>query len=100
MGMRTTRDRRGKVKLDVDKRWPDGRRLTRVVSNRTVGKKLLVRIEESIIMGTWRALREELSRKNGPDESNPSIADLAETYLDKTSVDGGRLDFVSASALF
>ena len=64
MGVNQRKDRRGREKVYVDKTWPDGKRFTRVVPNRTIGKKLLARIEESIAMETWRAFRQELNRRN------------------------------------
>ena len=52
----------GKKRFTVRKRWPDGSEINRFVKNRTIGKALLSRVEESITMGTWRELREELQR--------------------------------------
>jgi len=53
---------KGKKRIAVRKRWPDGSEIYRIVSNRTQGKQLLGRIEDAITMGTWRKLREDLRR--------------------------------------
>lgn len=91
MGVNERKDRRGRKKVYVDKRWPDGVQFRRVVQNRTVGKKLLARIEESIVMGTWRALRDELNR---PDEDVPqTIRELAPLYLAHCRTRNRRPDF-------
>ena len=52
----------GKKRIAIRKRWPDGSEIYRFVKNRTIGKALISRIEESITMGTWRELRNELQR--------------------------------------
>jgi integrase len=62
MGIIESKDANGKKRFAVRKRWPDGSEIYRYVANRTIGKALLSRIEESITMGTWRDLREELRR--------------------------------------
>jgi len=74
------RDRRGNPRVVVSKRWPDGSRFRRYVPNITIGKKILARIEESIAMGTWRALKEEL-RHEADDEA--TIRSFSEVYLNE-----------------
>lgn len=61
MGIIEERDRHGKKRIAVRKRWPDGSECFRYVENKTVGKKLLSRINEAIAMGTWRQLKKELA---------------------------------------
>src|SRR5215471_14634463 len=73
-------DRRGNPRVVVSKRWPDGSRFRRYVPNITIGKKTLARIEESIAMGTWRALKEEL--KHEADEE-ATIRSFSEIYLNE-----------------
>lgn len=80
MGVRERRDRNGSMRVYVDRRWPDGRRFLRVVPNKTVGKRVLARIEESIAMGTWREFRKELSTEKTP-RTVSTIADVAEKYM-------------------
>ncbi len=62
MGINLVRDRHGNEKVEVSRRWPDGSRFRRYVPSKSVGKKTLARIEESIAMGTWRKLKEELAK--------------------------------------
>src|SRR5262245_8296001 len=71
-----SRDRRGNPRVVVSKRWPDGSRFRRYVPNITIGRKTLARIEESIAMGTWRALKEELSRGVDPSLTIDGLADV------------------------
>ncbi len=62
MGVNEWKDRRGKLRIYVQKQWPDGSRFKRVATNKTVANNLLKRIENSIVMGTWRELKVELAR--------------------------------------
>ena len=62
MGVNEWLDGRGKLRWFVSKRWPDGSRFKRVATNKTVAKNLLKRIENSIVMGTWRELKAVLAR--------------------------------------
>lgn len=89
MAVHEWRDRRGKSRVYVSKRWPDGRRFKRVVPTRTAGKKLLARIEESIAMGTWRDLRVRLDRP----EENPTLAEFKPIYLKWCRAHNRRPDF-------
>ena len=57
--------KRGKPKIEVRKRWPDGTTFRRYYSNVTLAKKVSARVEESIVMGTWQEFREELSQGKG-----------------------------------
>ena len=51
----------GKLYVVASRLWPDGSRLRRRCPNRTVAKALLSRVDEAIVMGTWRGLKRELS---------------------------------------
>ena len=91
MGLYRGKDRRGKPRYYVEKRWPEGSgRFKRVVPNRTIGKKLLARIEESIAMGTWRQLREELSRGA---QKVVTLQDLSREYLEHCRTVNRRPEF-------
>jgi len=90
MGVNQRKDRRGREKVYVDKTWPDGKRFTRVVPNRTIGKKLLARIEESIAMETWRAFRQELNRRG---DAPVTVSDLETEYLAYCSIKNRRPEF-------
>lgn len=78
MGINHVRDHKGRSRIQLSKRWPDGSRFRRYFSNVTVARKTLSRIEESITMGTWRKLQEELTHGR---EAEITIAQFAETYL-------------------
>jgi site-specific recombinase XerD len=75
-----SRDRRGNVRWSVSKRWPDGSRFRRFVPNNTIGKKILARIEESIAMGTWRALKDELAHESDEEET---VETFSKIYLNE-----------------
>ena len=92
MAINKWRDRNRKMKIYVSKRWPDGSRFRRVMPNKTIAKKALSRIDESIAMGTWRKLKEEFSQQDH--QRNPTIKEFAEIYLNQyCSVQNRRPDF-------
>ena len=78
MGINHVRDHKGRSRIQLSKRWPDGSRFRRYFSNVTVAKKTLSRIEEAIVMGTWRELREEFTHGRQVDLT---IVQFAEIYL-------------------
>ena len=90
MGVYKHKDRRGKERVYVDKRWPDGGRYKRVQPNLTVARKTLARIQEAIAMGTWRELREELEVCG---DRPQTIADLSTPYLKHCRIKNRRPDF-------
>ncbi len=53
--------KRGKRRIEVRKRWPDGTTLRRYYPNMTLANHVKARIEESIVTGSWRELKEEFS---------------------------------------
>ena len=61
MAINREKDHKGRKRIVVSKYWPDASRFRRYFPNMTVAKKAMARIEESIAMGTWKELREELS---------------------------------------
>ena len=71
--------KRGKVRIEVRKRWPDGTTFRRYYPNMTVAKQDHVRIEESIITGKWPALKQDLSgyRK----DTELTVGGFADIYL-------------------
>jgi len=86
MAVNREKDRNGIVRVVVSKRWPDGARFRRYFPNPTVARKTLARIEESIVMGTWRRLKEELTPNRNVDTdrtSDPTIREFAEVYLEQ-----------------
>ena len=78
MGFKKVKDHTGRTRIELSKYWPDRSRYRRYVPNPTVAKKVTARIDEAIAMGTWRELKEELSRNGGDD---PKIADFADVYF-------------------
>ena len=72
------KDHKGRKRIVVSKYWPDGTRFRRYFTNRTVAKKAMARIEESIAMGTWPELKEELVRGV---EKGITISGFSEIYL-------------------
>src|SRR2546428_10799771 len=86
MAVNREKDRNGTMRVVVSRRWPDGSRFRRYFSNPTIAKKTLARIEESIAMGSWRRLKEELTpgRSVKADQANdPTVREFAEVYLNK-----------------
>ena len=62
MAINQEKDHKGRERIVVSKYWPDGSRFRRYFPNMTVAKKTMARIEESIAMGTWPEMKEELAR--------------------------------------
>jgi hypothetical protein len=86
MAVNREKDRNGTMRVVVSKRWPDGSRFRRYFLNPTIAKKTLTWIEESIVMGSWRQLKEELTpnRKANADRTNdPTVREFAEVYLEQ-----------------
>lgn len=53
--------KRGKVHIEVRRRWPDGNEFRRFMPNMTVAKQVKARIEVAIADGAWRKLKDELT---------------------------------------
>ncbi|MEE8584763.1 MAG: site-specific integrase, partial [Acidobacteriota bacterium] len=71
--------RRGRKVLVLSVFWPDGMRFRRQMPNRTQAKNLEARIRASIVEGTCRNLRGQLS--GAPEDRNPTILEFSEFYL-------------------
>ena len=61
MGIYKAKDRQGQTRYVVSRRWPQGGRLRKYAPNLASAKALLMRIENSILEGTWRKLKQELA---------------------------------------
>src|SRR5215470_13679174 len=72
------KDHKGRTRIEVSKYWPDGSRFRRYVPNPTLAKTLDARISAAIATGTWKDLKEQLSRSK--EVSNPSIDEFADIY--------------------
>ncbi len=81
MGINLVRDRHGNQRVEVSRRWPDGSRFRRYAVNRTAAKKVLARIEEAIFSGTWRELKEELSRRH--EETPKTLEEFSKVFLEQ-----------------
>ncbi len=92
MGVNEWRDRRGKLRIYVTKQWPDGSRFKRTAPNKTTANNLLKRIDESIVMGTWRKLKAELARGSRL-EKNPTLREFSAEYLKYCHAKNRRPDF-------
>ncbi len=62
MAINREKDHKGQKRIVVSKYWPDASRFRRYFPNMTMAKKTMARIEESIAMGTWPEMKEELAR--------------------------------------
>lgn len=70
--------RTGKKYVICSKYWPDGSRLRRRCTNKTLAKQLLVRIESAIALGTWSEMKRELTE--GP-RKDLTIREFSKVYL-------------------
>ena len=73
--------RSGKERIEVRKRWPDGREFRRFYSNMRSAKHMLARIEGSIVDGSWQDLRREVSGQQ--DRKQLTVEDFSETFMEK-----------------
>jgi integrase len=86
------KDHKGRTRIEVSKYWPDGGRFRRYVPNPTIAKNLDARISAAIATGTWKDLKEQLSRSK--EVSNPSIDEFADIYYrDHCLIRNKRPDF-------
>ena len=79
MSVRVQRDKYGRSNVVCDRRWPDGKRFRKIMPNKTVAKKIDLRIASAIAVGTWRELREELLYGT---RSDYSVTEYADHYLE------------------
>ncbi|MDA2924977.1 site-specific integrase [Acidobacteria bacterium AH-259-L09] len=73
--------KRGKSRIEVRKRWPDGTTFRRFMPNMTVAKRLWNEIEVAIARGTWRELKEQLAGTK-KDPSDFTVEEFAKIYLE------------------
>lgn len=72
---------RGKSRIEVRKRWPDGTNFRRHYPNKRKAKQVLTQIEASIYDGTWPDLKRRLNgNKNG---ATPTIREFSKRFLDE-----------------
>ncbi len=80
MGINRVKDHRGKTRIQVSKRWPDGSRFRRYFPNATVAKNTLTRIEAAIVQGVWQELKEELLHQQ-PEQV--TVESFSKRFLDE-----------------
>jgi len=71
--------KRGKRRIEVRKRWPDGNTFRRYCPNKSRAERMLRKIEQSIEDGTWREHRRELQHGTS---SEVSVGQYADHYLE------------------
>ena len=71
--------KRGKPRIEVRKRWPDGTTFRRYMPNMTVAKQRINEIELAIAKGTWKELQRQL--QGTPEEKELTVEGLGDIYL-------------------
>ncbi len=71
--------KRGKKRIEVRKRWPDGTTFRRYYPNKSRAERMLRKIEQAIEDGTWRECRSELQHGTSSEES---VEQYAHHYLE------------------
>lgn len=81
MGICKEKDRKGRVRYVCSKYWPDGSgRLRRYAPNLKAARALLTRVETTILDGSWRELKKELS---GSETGNPTIEQFSARFIEE-----------------
>ncbi len=74
--------KRGKPRIELCRRWPDGSTFRRYYPNKTSEKTVLARIEVSILDGSWPVLREGISEKSV--SRGLTIEEFSERFLEES----------------
>ena len=75
--------KRGKSRIEVRKRWPDGTTFRRHMPNMTAAKQLLSEIEVAIARGVWPDFKQNVCG-NGQDQSKDlTLEEFAKIYLEQ-----------------
>ena len=87
--------KRGKTRIELRKRWPDGTTYRRYFPNVTRARATLTRIEAAVLDGSWPELKIKLQQRHEPeDEYRPTIREFADIYLEEyCSIYNRRPDF-------
>ena len=80
MGINRVR-KRGKSRIEVRKRWPDGTTFRRYFPNMTLARRIRTEIEASILNGSWLELQERLSRSQLSEQV--TIRELSQQFLEE-----------------
>ena len=73
--------KRGKTRIEVCKRWPDGTTFRRYHFSMNFAKHMLARIEGSIATGTWPELREELTTGQKQEDAPITVREFSARFL-------------------
>ncbi len=75
--------KRGKTRLELRKRWPDGTTYRRYFPNEKKAGDMLTRIENSILEGTWRDLKKDLAVSTRPLKTieNMTVQEFTKQFL-------------------
>ncbi len=87
--------KRGKTRIELRKRWPDGTTYRRYFPNVTKARATLTRIEAAVLDGGWPLLKITLQQRHQPeDEYCPSVREFSDIYLKEyCSIYNRRPDF-------
>ena len=87
--------KRGKTRIELRKRWPDGTTYRRYFPNVTKARATLTRIEAAILDGGWPELKITLQQRLQPlDEYCPTVREFSDIYLQEyCSIYNRRPDF-------
>ena len=80
MGINRVIDHRGKTRIQVSRRWPDGTRFRRYSSNMTAARKTLARLDGAIAGGAWREYKESLDHGC---EEYVTVAEFSDIFLEQ-----------------
>ena len=73
--------KRGKPRIEVRRRWPDGTTFRRYYPNETEADNTLTRIKASILDGTWPQLKETL--RGSGHSRDLTLGEFSEIYFDR-----------------
>src|SRR6267378_3093096 len=81
MGIAKVKDHPGRIRIEASQYWPDRSQYKRYVAkNPTVAKKVTTRIDEAIVMGTWKELKKQLMEVP---VKEMTIREFAPVYLEE-----------------
>jgi integrase len=82
MAVNRVTDRKGRTRIEVRKRWPDGTEYRRYFRNMTTANQAYYRIEDAIARDEWAELKQRLIG-HGIQDDDLTVAELSVIYLDK-----------------
>ena len=73
--------KRGKTRIEVRRRWPDGTTFRRYFPNKTVGKQVHNEIELAIAKGNWKELKAELAGQT-QESGDMTVEQFSQIYFE------------------